>query len=273
MTRTRNEAELKKIARQTRRHIVEMIYKAASGHPGGSLGAADILVALYFGEMNHRPDDPRWPDRDRFVLSKGHISAAYYAVLAQAGYLPVDSLNTFRTLGSPLQGHPCMLKTRGVDISSGSLGQGLSVGNGMALAARLDGKTYRVYVLMGDGEVQEGQIWEAAMTAAHYKLDNVCAILDYNNLQIDGKVSSVKEIMPLKDKWAAFGWNTIEIDGHDFGQIFAALDAARAAKGKPTIIIAHTVKGKGVSYMENVADYHGKAPDEAGYAKAMAELS
>ncbi|HUS58544.1 MAG TPA: transketolase, partial [Planctomycetota bacterium] len=180
MTRTRDENELKKIALQVRRHIIEMIYIGGSGHPGGSLSAADLMVGLYFGEMSIRPDDPKWIDRDRFVLSKGHIAAGYYAVLAQAGYFPVDVLKTFRKLGSPMQGHPCMLKTCGVDMSSGSLGQGLSVGNGMALAGRLDGKSYRVYVLMGDGEVQEGQVWEAAMTSAHYKLDSVCAILDYN---------------------------------------------------------------------------------------------
>jgi len=272
MTRTRDENELKKIALQVRRHIIEMIYIGGSGHPGGSLSAADLMVGLYFGEMSIRPDDPKWIDRDRFVLSKGHIAAGYYAVLAQAGYFPVDVLKTFRKLGSPMQGHPCMLKTCGVDMSSGSLGQGLSVGNGMALAGRLDGKSYRVYVLMGDGEVQEGQVWEAAMTSAHYKLDSVCAILDYNNLQIDGHVSSVKEIAPLKQKWQSFGWHTIEIDGHNFTQILAAYDEARTIKGKPSIIIARTIKGKGVSYMENVAEYHGKAPDEAGYRKAMAEL-
>jgi len=272
MLKTRDESELKKIALQARRHIVEMIYHGGSGHPGGSLSAADILVSLYFGEMNLRPDDPKWADRDRFILSKGHIAAGYYSVLALAGYFPAAILNDFRKLGSPMQGHPCMLKTAGVDMSSGSLGQGLSIGNGMALAARLDRKPYRVYVLMGDGEVQEGQVWEAAMTSAHYQLDNVCAILDNNNLQIDGPVSAVKGIAPLKEKWDAFGWHTIEIDGHDYKQIFAALDDARATKGKPSIIIARTVKGKGVSYMENVVDYHGKAPDEAGYKKAMAEL-
>ncbi|HUS96114.1 MAG TPA: transketolase [Hyphomicrobiaceae bacterium] len=272
MTKTRDEAALKQLALRARRHIVEMIYVGGSGHPGGSLSSTEILVSLYFGEMNHKPDEPKWADRDRFVLSKGHIAAGYYSVLALAGYFPCDVLNTFRKLGSPMQGHPCMLKTVGVDMSSGSLGQGLSIGNGMALAARLDGKPYRVYVLMGDGEVQEGQVWEAAMTSAHYKLDNVCAILDYNNLQIDGSVSSVKEIAPLEQKWAAFGWHVVEVDGHNYQQLFAAYDEARATKGKPTIIIARTIKGKGVSYMENVADYHGKAPDEAGYKKAMAEL-
>lgn len=272
MVRTRDEAELKRIALQTRRRVVEMIYHAGSGHPGGSLGATEILVGLYFGEMNHRPDEPRWPDRDRFVLSKGHICPVYYAVLGEAGYFSTEILNSLRTLGSPLQGHPCMLKTVGVDMSSGSLGQGLSIGNGMALAGKLDGRDYRVYVLMGDGEVQEGQVWEAAMSAAHYKLDNVCAILDYNNLQIDGKVSEVMEIVPLKSKWEAFGWHVIEIDGHSFKEIFDALDEARAAAGKPTIIIAHTTKGKGVSFMENAVEYHGKAPDEEGYKQAMAEL-
>jgi len=272
MTKTRDEAELRTIALQARRHIVEMIYHAGSGHPGGSLGAVELMVALYFGEMNHRPDDPTWPDRDRFVLSKGHVCPVYYTMLAQSGYFSTDSLNTLRKLGSPLQGHPCMLKTPGVDMSSGSLGQGLSVGNGMAMAARLDGKPYRVYVLMGDGEVQEGQVWEAAMTSAHYRLDNVCAILDYNNLQIDGEVSFVKGVMPLKHKWEAFGWHVIEADGHDFRSIFAALDEARSTKGKPTLILAKTVKGKGVSYMENACEYHGKAPDDASYRQAMSEL-
>ncbi len=272
MQKTRDESQLKKIALQTRRHIVEMIYHAESGHPGGSLGSAEILVSLYFGEMNHRPDDPKWAGRDRFVLSKGHVCPVYYAVLAQTGYFPVDTLNTLRKLGSPLQGHPCMLKTKGVDMSSGSLGQGLSVGNGMALAGKLDGKDYRVYVLMGDGELQEGQVWEAAMTAAHYKLDNVCAIVDYNNLQIDGKVSEIMEVAPVGQKWEAFGWNVIDIDGHSFSAIFGAFDKARAAKGKPTIIIANTTKGKGVSYMEDVCGYHGKAPDEEGYKTALAEL-
>lgn len=272
MTRTRDEAELKKIALQARRDIIEMIYRAKSGHPGGSLSAAEILVGLYFGEMNHRPNEPEWPDRDRFVLSKGHVCPVYYAVLAQAGYFETEKLCTFRKIDSKLQGHPCMLKTPGVDMSSGSLGQGLSVGNGMALAGRLDGKDYRVYVLMGDGEVQEGQVWEAAMTAAHYGLDNVCAILDYNNLQIDGTISEIKEIAPLEDKWRAFGWHVISIDGHSFAEIFAALDEARATGGKPTIIIANTTKGKGVSYMENECGYHGKAPDDEGYKQAMAEL-
>jgi len=272
MVRIREESQLKKIALQTRRHIIEMVYRAASGHPGGSLGATELAVALYFGEMNYRPDEPKWSDRDRFVLSKGHVCPVYYAVLAQAGFFPEDTLVSFRSLGSPLQGHPCMLKLPGVDISSGSLGQGLSVANGMALSGKLDKKNYRVYVLMGDGELQEGQVWEAAMTASHYKLDNVCAVVDHNDLQIDGRVSLVKNIAPLKDKWESFGWHTLEIDGHSFSEIFNALDTARATKGKPTMIIANTTKGKGVSFMEGVADYHGKAPDGEGYAKAMAEL-
>lgn len=273
MEKTRDIAKLSQIARQLRRDIVEMLYHAGSGHPGGSLGSVEIVTALYWGEMNHRPHDPHWPDRDRFVLSKGHACPVLYAALAACGYFSRDLLPTLRKLGSPLQGHPCMLKTPGVEISSGSLGQGLSVANGMALAARLDGKSYRVYVLLGDGECQEGQVWEAALTAAHYKLDNLCAFLDYNNLQIDGKVSEVKELAPLKDKWLAFGWNTLEIDGHDYHQIFAALDNARATKGKPTMIIAHTIKGKGVSFMEGQCEWHGKAPKKEERDKALAELA
>ena len=273
MTRTRDKQKLADQALRLRRHVVEMVYQAGSGHPGGSLGMAEMFVSLYLaGELNIRPEEPKWPDRDRFVLSKGHICPGYYAALAIAGYFSEDILPTFRKLGSPLQGHPCMLKGTGIDVSSGSLGQGLSVANGMAIAAKLDGKSYRVYVMLGDGEVQEGQVWEAAMSSAHQKLDNVCAILDYNDLQIDGKVSEIMDVAPLAGKWKAFGWNVIEIDGNDFDQIFDAFDRARATKGKPTIIIARTIKGKGVSFMENACEWHGKAPNEEQYRQAMSEL-
>ncbi len=272
MEKTRDVAKLNRIARQLRRDIVTMLFHAGSGHPGGSLGSVELVTALYWGEMNHRPENPHWADRDRFVLSKGHVCPVLYAALAGSGYFARDILRTLRKLGSPLQGHPCMLKTRGVEISSGSLGQGLSVGNGMALAGRLDGKDYRVYVLLGDGECQEGQVWEAALTSAHYKIDNLCAILDYNNLQIDGKVSDVKELSPLREKWSAFGWHALEIDGHDFGKIFAALDEARATKGKPTMIVARTLKGKGVAFMEGQCEWHGKSPKQEELDKALAEI-
>ena len=273
MIRTRDKQKLADQALRLRRHVVEMVYQAGSGHPGGSLGMAEMFVSLYLaGELNIRPEEPKWDDRDRFVLSKGHISPGYYAALAIAGYFSEDLLPTFRKLGSPLQGHPCMLKGTGMDMSSGSLGQGLSVANGMAIAAKLDGKSYRVYVMLGDGEVQEGQVWEAAMTSAHHKLDNVCAILDYNDLQIDGKVSEIMDVAPLAGKWKAFGWNVIEIDGNDFDQIFDAFDQARATEGKPTIIVAKTIKGKGVSFMENACEWHGKAPSEEQYRQAMSDL-
>jgi len=273
MTRTRDKQKLADQALRLRRHVVEMVYQAGSGHPGGSLGMAEVFVSLYLaGELNIRPEEPKWPDRDRFVLSKGHICPGYYAALAIAGYFSEDLLPTFRKLGSPLQGHPCMLKGIGIDISSGSLGQGLSVANGMAIAGKLDGKSYRVYVMLGDGEVQEGQVWEAAMSSAHHRLDNVCAILDYNDLQIDGKVSEIMDVAPLAGKWKAFGWNVIEIDGNDFDQIFDAFDQARATEGTPTIIIARTIKGKGVSFMENACEWHGKAPNEEQYKQAMSDL-
>jgi len=272
MEKSRDKQKLAEIARRARQHIVKMVYLAKSGHPGGALGSAEIVTALYFAEMNHRPDEPDWPDRDRFVLSKGHICALHYAILALAGYFPEDVLPTFRKLGSPLQGHPDMRKTVGVELSTGALGLGLSVGNGMALAGKLDGKSYRVYGLLGDGETQEGQIWEAALSAPHYKLDNLCFFTDYNDLQIDGHVHEVKGIAPLREKWEAFGWHALEIDGHDYDQIFAALDAARATQGRPTMIVARTVKGKGVSYMEGDVEFHGKAPNDKEYAQAVKEL-
>jgi len=260
-------------ATQIRKDIVTMICKSKSGHPGGSLSAADIVSTLYFNEMNIDPKNPKMADRDRFVLSKGHAAPVLYAALAEKGYFDRELLGTLRKFGSPLQGHPDMRKLPGVDISTGSLGQGLSVANGMALAAKLDNKSYRTYVLLGDGEVQEGQVWEAAMTSAHYNLDNVCAFLDSNNLQIDGNVDKVMGVEPLDDKWRAFGWNVIVIDGHNFEEILGALEAAKAHKGQPTMVIAKTTKGKGISFMENVCGFHGVAPTPEETDKALEELS
>ncbi len=266
-------AELTEKAREIRRHIVRMVAEAGSGHPGGSLSAADIVTALYFNQMRLDPVRPDWPDRDRFVLSKGHAAPVLYAALAERGYFPVAELSTLRKLGSRLQGHPDMRKLPGVEMSTGSLGQGLSAANGMALAARLDGRDYRVYALLGDGECQEGQVWEAAMAAAHYALENLTAIVDFNGLQIDGPVSEVMSTEPLPDKWRAFGWHVLEIDGHDFGQILPALEKARSAGGRPTAIVARTVKGKGVSFMEHGVDWHGVAPKGDQVAQALAELA
>ncbi len=263
------ELELK--AKQIRRLIVQMLAKAGSGHPGGSLSATDLLTALYFAVLRHNPKDPNWPERDRFHLSKGHCCPLWYAVLAERGYFPKDELWTLRQLGSILQGHPDR-RTPGVDVASGSLGQGLSVGLGMSLAARIDKKDYRVYCLLGDGEIQEGNIWEAAMAGSHFKCDNLCAILDYNGFQIDGKVCDIMELEPLVAKWQSFGWHVVEINGHDTKQILAAYDEAKTTKGKPTIIIAHTIKGKGVSFMENVCDFHGRAPTKEEAEKALKEL-
>ena len=263
---------LKEKAKVIRRHIVKMLGEAGSGHPGGSLSAADIVAVLYFDVMNIRPDDPHWPERDRFVLSKGHAAPVLYAALAERGYFGVSELSTLRKFKSRLQGHPDMKKLPGVEMSTGSLGQGLSVANGMALAAKIDNKKFRVYVLIGDGEIQEGQIWEAAMAAAHYKLDNVTAFLDYNGLQIDGCTKDVMYIEPVADKWIAFGWNVIEIDGNDIEQVLNAIEDAKKVSGKPTMIIAKTIKGKGVSYMENNPDWHGKAPKAEEVEKALEEL-
>ena len=264
---------LKEKAKEIRKSIVSMITEAKSGHPGGSLSATDILTALYFSEMNVDPTNPKMKGRDRFVLSKGHAAPAIYATLAEKGYFSKDELMTLRKFGSRLQGHPDMKKLPGIEISTGSLGQGLSVANGMALNAKIFDENYRTYVVLGDGEIQEGQIWEAAMTAAHYKLDNLCAFLDSNNLQIDGNVTEIKGVEPLDKKWEAFGWNVIKIDGHDFEQIFSALDKARECKGKPTMIIAKTIKGKGVSFMENVCGFHGVAPTVEELERALAELA
>lgn len=265
-------AQLRGHARQIRRHIISMVGEAGSGHPGGSLSAADIVTALYFDVMRIDPQKPQWPERDRFVLSKGHAAPVLYAALAERGYFPVEDLKTLRKLGSPLQGHPDMRKVPGVEMSTGSLGQGLSVANGMALAGKLDGLDYRVYVLLGDGEIEEGQVWEAAMAAAHFKLDNVVAFLDYNGLQIDGPIEEVMSAEPVADKWRAFGWAVQEIDGHDMEQILAAVAQARETRGKPSLIIARTVKGKGVSFMENEVGWHGAAPKPEQVEQALAEL-
>ncbi|MCX7926769.1 MAG: transketolase [Candidatus Omnitrophica bacterium] len=263
--------ELEKKARQIRKQIIEMICRACSGHPGGSLSATDIVVALYYVVLRHRPNEPQWPDRDRFHLSKGHCCPLWYAVLADRGFFPKGELTNLRKLGSILQGHPDR-RTPGVEVASGSLGQGLSVALGMSLAGKIDKKDYRVYCLMGDGEIQEGNIWEAAMAASHYKCDNLCAIVDYNGFQIDGRTNEIMNLEPLVAKWQAFGWYTIEIDGHNMRQILEAFDAAKNYKGKPTVIIARTTKGKGVSFMENVCNFHGCAPTNEEAAKAYKEL-
>jgi transketolase len=263
--------ELESKAKEIRRLIIQMLAKAGSGHPGGSLSATDLITALYFSVLRHDPKNPQWPDRDRFHMSKGHCCPLWYAVLAQSGYFPQEKLFTLRQLGSILQGHPDR-RTPGVDVASGSLGQGLSVALGMSLAAKIDRKDYRVYVLLGDGEIQEGNIWEAAMAAAHYKCDNLCAILDYNGFQIDGKTCEIMNLEPIAAKWLAFGWEVIEINGHNMEEIILAYEKAKAVKGKPAIIIAHTIKGKGVSFMENTCDFHGRAPTKEETEKALKEL-
>ena len=259
-------------AKEIRRLIIKMIAKAGSGHPGGSLSSTDLITALFFSVLKHDPKDPNWSERDRFHMSKGHCCPLWYAVLAESGYFSQDKLMTLREFGSMLQGHPDR-RTPGVESASGSLGQGLSVGLGMSLAARIDKKDYRIYVLMGDGEIQEGNIWEAAMAASHYKCDNLCAIMDHNGFQIDGATKDIMNLEPIAKKWQAFGWQTIEIDGHNMQQILSAYDEAKTIKGKPSIIIAHTVKGKGVSFMENVVDFHGRAPTADEAEKALKELA
>lgn len=265
--------ELQQRAKAVRRHIITMLGEAGSGHPGGSLSAADIVSVLYFDTMKLDPEKPDWPERDRFVLSKGHAAPVLYAALAEKGFFPQEELMTLRKLGSRLQGHPDMKKLPGVEMSTGSLGQGLSAASGMALGLRLDGGQQRVYALLGDGEVQEGQIWEAAMAAGHFKLDNLTAFLDYNNLQIDGPVDVVMDVAPLNDKWRSFGWHVLEIDGHDIAQIRQALKEAQATKGKPTMIIAKTIKGKGVSFMENQVGWHGNAPKPEQVEQALKDLA
>lgn len=265
-------ADLEELGRQVRLDVVEMLYRARSGHLGGSLSATDILVALFFAKMRLQPGDPCWPQRDLFVLSKGHAAPAYYACLARLGYFPRGELFSLRRFGSDLQGHPDATCTPGVEVSTGSLGQGLSIANGLALAARLNGNGRRVYVLLGDGEVQEGQIWEAAMTAAHYRLDNLVALLDRNRLQIDGRTYEVKSIEPLTRKWEAFGWHTLQVDGHSFPELLQALNACDLLKGRPKVIVAHTIKGKGVSIFEDQQKFHGVAPTEEEYRQARKEL-
>ena len=266
-------AELEKMARQLRRQVITMIATAGSGHPGGSLSAADIVTALYFKVMRHDPKNPQWSDRDRFVLSKGHAAPILYAALAECGYFPVEELSTLRKLGSRLQGHTDRTLTPGVEMSAGSLGQGLSFGIGIALAARLDKRDYHVYVLLGDGECEEGQIWEAAMSAPHFRIDNLTAIVDHNGIQLDGRCCDIMGLESLADKWRAFNWHVIEIDGHDMSQILQALKEAGKTKLRPTAIIAHTVKGKGVSFMENNVDFHGKAPTAQEAEIALKELA
>ena len=267
-----NNKDLQLMAANVRKGIVTAVYSAQSGHPGGSLSAADMYTFLFFEQMNIKPEDPTWEGRDRFVLSKGHTSPGLYSAMANRGYFPVEELKTFRKLGTRLQGHPCMNELPGVDMSSGSLGQGLSVATGMALAAKLDNKDYRVYALRGDGETQEGQIWEASMFAGAHNLNNLTLIVDNNGLQIDGKVEDVCSVYPIADKFKAFNFNVVEIDGHDFDQIRDAFKQAEACTDKPTCIVMKTIKGKDVSYMENQAGWHGKAPNDDEYKTAMADL-
>lgn len=265
--------ELQKIAKDIRIGIIEEVYAGKSGHPGGSLSCADLLAVLYFNQMNINKEEPKSPSRDRFVLSKGHASPALYSTLANRGYFDKKELVTFRGIDSILQGHPDMKHIPGVDMSTGSLGQGLSCANGMALSSKLNGDGFRVYCLLGDGEIEEGQIWEAAMSASHYKLDNLCVIVDNNNLQIDGSIEEVMSSYPIDEKFRSFGFEVITIDGHNILQIIEAFETAKNIKGKPTAIIAKTVKGKGVSYMENQVGWHGKAPNEEQYHQAIRELT
>ena len=267
-----NKLELMKMANEVRKGAITAVHSAKSGHPGGSLSAADIYTYLYFEEMNVDPKDPKKADRDRFVLSKGHTAPGYYATLANKGFFPVEDLTTLRKVGSYLQGHPDMKHIPGVDMSSGSLGQGISAAVGMAISAKLNDASYRVYTLLGDGEIQEGQVWEAAMLAGHRKLDNLVVIVDNNGLQIDGKIEDVCSPYPIDKKFEAFNFHVINIDGHDFDAIDAAFKEAREIKGQPTAIIAKTVKGKGVSFMENQVSWHGSAPNDEQYAVAMADL-
>ncbi|OQA57933.1 MAG: Transketolase 2 [Candidatus Omnitrophica bacterium ADurb.Bin277] len=264
--------ELKAKAKIIRRHIVEMTGAAASGHPGGSLSCTEMLVALYFNQMNHDPKTPDWADRDRLVLSKGHASPALYAVLAEAGYFDPETLTDFRKLGSPLQGHPDRRKLPGIEASTGSLGQGLSIGVGIALARRLDQKDYYTYVITSDGEMNEGQTWEAAAMAAHHKVDRLIAFLDYNKYQLDSSTKEICDMEPVVDKWKSFRWHVLEIDGHDFGAILRAVESAKTVKDQPVMIVAHTVKGKGVSFMEGNNHFHGVAPTPDEVARALEEL-
>ncbi|MBA7716185.1 Apulose-4-phosphate transketolase subunit A [subsurface metagenome] len=264
--------EMEAMAKKLRRHIITMTGKAGSGHPGGSLSAVEIVTALYFGLLQHKSSNPQWADRDRFILSKGHAAPLLYATLAECGYLPIEELTTLRQLDSRLQGHTDRTATPGVEMSAGALGQGLSFAIGVALAGRLNSQKYRVYVLLGDGECDEGQVWEGAMAAAHFKVDNLVAIVDNNGLQIDGWNRDVMNLDPFNQKWQAFGWHVIEVDGHDLTQLIDAFDRAKLAKGQPVVIIAHTIKGKGVSFMENNPDFHGKAPNAEEVEIALKEL-
>lgn len=266
------KAKLAEVALNVRRDIITEVYSAGAGHPGGSLGIADILSYLYFEEMNVDPKNPKNPDRDRFVMSKGHCAPALYGILAEKGFFPKEDLKGFRSIDSYLEGHPDMKGVPGVDMSTGSLGQGICAANGMALAGKLDGKNYRVYAILGDGELEEGQVWEAAMFAPHYKLDNVTIFVDFNGLQIDGDITKVMNPTPIDKKFEAFGWNVVTCDAHDFDSIEATVSAAKACKGKPTAVIAKSIKGKGVSFMENEAGWHGKAPNEEEYKQAMKDL-
>ena len=264
--------ELKEMAKKLRRHVITMTATAGSGHPGGSLSAADIITVLYFRVLRHNPENPQWPDRDRFILSKGHAAPILYATLAEAGYFPVSELTTLRKLDSRLQGHTDRKFTPGVEMSAGSLGMGLSFGIGAALAAKLDSQTYRTFVLLSDGECEEGQTWEAALSAAHFKLDNLTAIVDCNGMQLSGWTRDIMNLEPFTQKWQAFGWHTLDIDGHDLDQILSACQEAEKIKGKPTIIVARTIKGKGVSFMENNVAFHGKAPSREEAERALKEL-
>jgi len=267
-----DEATLRALAREVRKDILKMTSEAQSGHPGGAMSATDIIVTLYYYKMRHDPSNPKWEKRDRFVLSKGHVCPALYSVLARTGYFPLEKLHEFRKLNGDLQGHPDMKKTPGIEISTGSLGHGIGAALGMALGLKLDGSDSRVYCMIGDGEAQEGSVWEATMAASHYNLDNLTVILDNNNLQIDGPVDEVMSIYPALEKWKAFGWHVIEINGHDFSEIKRALDEAESVRFKPTMIVAKTVKGKGVSFMENRAEWHGKALPPELLKEALKEL-
>jgi len=264
--------EMNAMAKKLRRHIINMIAKAGSGHPGGSLSSVEIVTTLYFNVLRHSPSNPHWPERDRFVLSKGHAAPLLYAALAESGYFPIEELATLRLLDSRLQGHADSTVTPGVEMTAGALGQGLSFSIGIALAARLDKKDFRTYCLIGDGECNEGQVWEAAMAAPHYKLDNLMAIVDSNRFQIDGACVDVMNMQPMGKKWESFGWHVIEVDGHDISQLLATFGQAKLVKGQPTCIVAHTVKGKGVSFMENNPDFHGKAPNAKELQIALKEL-
>jgi transketolase len=273
MKKISSAAELAALARQMRREVIEMITQAKSGHPGGSLSATEIIVTLFMDVLRHDPANPKWKDRDRFILSKGHCCPILYAVMAECGYCPKDQLNTLRKLGSIYQGHPDVRFIPALEASTGSLGEGLSIAIGIALAARLDKSPARSYVMLGDGEIQEGQIWEAAMFAGNNHLDNLCAIVDYNGIQLDGFVKDIMDLSPLPDKWRAFGWNVIEVNGHDIVELQKAFATAAATENKPTVIIAHTIKGKGVSFMENNPKFHGMAPTREEADKALEELA